>query len=160
MDAAKLVYSLKMPTQKIVEQKNAARPAVASTRSGVEPNGYAAGIVLIAGWLIPGLGHLLQGMWIRAVLLFAAIVSMFALGLAMHGKLYTPTNDLVSLNMLGFIGDLGSGGLYFLSEFLGWGQNIVQVVTEDYGAKFIVVAGLLNFIAAVDAHSIRVGRKR
>jgi hypothetical protein len=42
---------------------------------------------------------------------------------------------------------------------LGFGQAPVQVVTADYGAKFVVVAGLLNLISAVDAHSIAVGRK-
>jgi hypothetical protein len=29
----------------------------------------------------------------------------------------------------------------------------------DYGTKFLVVAGLLNIIAAVDAHSLANGRK-
>ena len=130
-----------------------------AARADASSKSYAASIVLIAGWLVPGLGHLLQGRWIRAVLLFVSITSMFALGLAMHGKIYAPnTGEL--LDMLGFIGDLGNGLLYFLSALLGWGQNIVQVVTADYGTKFLVVAGLLNFISAVDAHSIRLGRKK
>ncbi len=115
-------------------------------------------MILIAGWLVPGLGHLMQGRWIRAVLLFVSITAMFSLGLAMRGKIYAPnTGEL--LDMLGFIGDLGNGGLYILSAIFGWGQNIVQVVTADYGTKFIVVAGLLNFVSAVDAHSLRLGRK-
>jgi len=29
----------------------------------------------------------------------------------------------------------------------------------DYGTKFLIVAGLLNIIAAVDAHSLANGRK-
>jgi len=33
------------------------------------------------------------------------------------------------------------------------------VATADYGTKFIVVSGLLNFIAAVDAHNLSIGRK-
>ncbi len=149
-----------MPTTKANVKESAARSqAVSQTRSQAGSQGFAAGIVLIAGWLVPGLGHLLQGRWIRAVLLFVSIVSMFALGLAMHGKIYAPnTGD--PLEMLGFIGDLGNGVLFFLSSFAGWGQNIVQVVTADYGTKFIVVAGLLNFISAVDAHSLKLGRKR
>ncbi len=113
----------------------------------------------MAGWLVPGLGHLVQGKWIRAVLLFVSVTCMFSLGLAMHGKIYA-ANSGELLEMLGFVGDLGNGALYVLSAFLGWGQNIVQVVTADYGTKFIVVAGLLNFISAVDAHSLRLGRKR
>ena len=39
------------------------------------------------------------------------------------------------------------------------GNIAVQTVTADYGTKFIVVAGLLNFISAVDAHNLRIGRK-
>ena len=141
-----------MPTTKAILKENTTRPEAGS-------QGFAAGVVLIASWLVPGLGHLLQGLWVRALLLFVSIVSMFALGLAMHGKIYAPnTGDL--LDMLGFIGDLGNGLLFFLSSLFGWGQNIVQVVTADYGTKFIVVAGLLNFIAAVDAHSLKLGRKR
>jgi hypothetical protein len=61
--------------------------------------------------------------------------------------------------LLGFIGDLGSGLLYMGGRLFGAGQTPVQVVTADYGTKFIVVAGLLNVIAAVDAHNIRIGRK-
>ena len=76
----------------------------------------------------------------------------------MQGKLYAPNSGEV-LDMLGFAGDLGAGGLYLLASFAGWGQSLVQVVTQDYGTKFVVVAGLLNFITAVDAHSIRMGRK-
>ncbi len=107
---------------------------------------------------MPGAGHLLQRRWVRGALLFVSITMMFLLGMAMQGKLYAPNTGEV-LDMLGFVGDLGTGGLYLLSSAAGWGQNIVQVVTQDYGTKFLVVAGLLNFIAAVDAHSIRMGRK-
>jgi hypothetical protein len=152
MHSAKLVYSLEMSTPKTTTRENAARPDAGS-------HGYAAGIVLIAGWLVPGLGHLMQGKWIRAVLLFVSVTCMFSLGLAMRGKIYA-ANSGELLDMLGFVGDLGNGALYILSALFGWGQNIVQVVTADYGTKFIVVAGLLNFISAVDAHSLRLGRKR
>jgi hypothetical protein len=49
--------------------------------------------------------------------------------------------------------------LYFLSRAAGWGGTPVQTTVADYGTKFIVVAGLLNIIAAVDAHNLRTGRK-
>jgi hypothetical protein len=42
---------------------------------------------------------------------------------------------------------------------MGWGANLVQITTEDWGSRFIVVAGLLNIISAVDAHNLRTGRK-
>lgn len=113
---------------------------------------------LILGWLVPGAGHLLTGRWVRALLLFISIAAMFWMGIAMQGQLYVPnTGDL--LDMLGFVGDLGSGVFYAAGRFFGLGSIPVQLVTADYGTKFIVVAGLLNFISAVDAHNLRIGRK-
>jgi len=113
---------------------------------------------LIAGWLIPGLGHFLQRKWIRGTLLLASIGGMFALGIAMQGKLYTSAHDI--LDMLGLAGDLGSGLFYLVSRQLSLGADTVQITTADYGTRFIVVAGLLNIIAAVDAHNLYTGRKR
>jgi TM2 domain-containing membrane protein YozV len=112
---------------------------------------------LIAGWLVPGAGHFLLRKWGRGALLSASILCMFTLGLAMQGKLYGGAQDV--LDMLGLVGDLGNGLLYFVSRALSLGADQVQVTTADYGTRFIVVSGLLNVIAAVDAHNIRTGRK-
>jgi len=113
---------------------------------------------LILGWLLPGAGHLLTGRWVRALLLFVSITSMFWLGLAMQGKLYAPNTGDV-LDMLGFAGDLGNGIFYIIGRFFDLGHGAVEIATADYGTKFIVVSGLLNFISAVDAHNLRIGRK-
>jgi hypothetical protein len=115
-------------------------------------------LVLLAGWLFPGAGHLLLGKWVRAALLMVSIVCMFAIGVALQGKIYTP-NTGEPLDMLGFVGDLGAGLLYALGRLLGWGQAPVLAAVADYGTKFIVVSGLLNVVAAVDAHSLATGRK-
>jgi TM2 domain-containing membrane protein YozV len=112
---------------------------------------------LIAGWLVPGAGHFLLRKWGRGALLAASILGMFVLGLAMQGKVYTGAQDI--LDMLGMAGDLGNGLLYLVSRVLGLGADQVQTTTADYGTRFIVVAGLLNVIAAVDAHNLRTGRK-
>jgi hypothetical protein len=128
-------------------------PVQVAGRSGSMP-----GIVLIAGWLIPGAGHLLLKKWIRGTLLLISVVSMFSIGVALKGKIYSPnTGEL--LDILNFAGDLGTGLLYFLSRIFDLGANSVQTAVADYGTKFIVVAGLLNIIAAVDAHSLATGRK-
>ena len=116
------------------------------------------GLVLLAGWLVPGAGHLLLGKWVRGLLLFLSIVTMFFIGIALKGKVYAPnTGDL--LDILNFAGDLGTGLLYGLAKLFDMGQASVQVAVADYGTKFIVVAGLLNVVAAVDAHSLATGRK-
>ena len=121
-------------------------------------SGVSPALALLAGWLVPGAGHLLLGKWVRAGLLMLSIVGMFAIGIALAGKVYTP-NTGEPLDMLGFAGDLGSGLLYGLARLLGWGQAPVLTAVADYGTKFIVVAGLLNVVAAVDAHSLASGRK-
>jgi len=116
-------------------------------------------LALLAGWLVPGAGHLLLGKWVRGLLLMASILGMFAIGIALQGKIYSP-NTGEPLDMLGFAGDLGAGALYGLARLLGWGQAPVLIAVADYGTKFIVVAGLLNIVSAVDAHSLASGRKR
>ena len=136
----------------MAQKADTAKRAVDSKASRL---GYMA---LIAGWLVPGAGHLMLKRWGRGLLVLASISCMFVLGMMMGARLYAPnTADL--LDMLGFLGDLGAGLLYLVGHSLGLGQAPVQVVTADYGAKFVVVAGLLNLISAVDAHSIAVGRK-
>jgi hypothetical protein len=112
---------------------------------------------LIAGWLVPGGGHFLLRKWGRGALLAASIVGMFACGLAMQGKLYSGVQDV--LDILGLAGDLGNGLLFVVARVAGLGADQVMVTTADYGTKFIGVAGLLNIIAAVDAHRLRNGRK-
>ena len=123
-----------------------------------KPNTTMAIVAPALGWLIPGAGHLVQKRWIRGLLLLVSICTMFYMGLLMEGKVYTPnTGDL--LDMLWFIGDLGAGGLYIVTRALDAGQGAIHRAVADYGTKFIVVAGLLNVIAAVDAHHIALGKK-
>jgi hypothetical protein len=132
------------------------QPQVAQQVSG-EKSMFPA-LVLLAGWLIPGAGHVLVGKWVRALLLFAAILTMYMTGLALSGQVYTPNTGDV-LDMLGFAGQLGTGLLYFLARLFGWGATSVVNTLGDYGTKFLVVGGLLNVIAAIDAYSLANGRK-
>ena len=111
------------------------------------------------GWLVPGAGHVIQKRWIRGVLLFVSIVTLFLLGLAMQGRIYKANGGDI-LEMLGFIGDIGAGGLYILTLANDWGQGAIAFATADYGTKFMIVAGLLNFIAVADAYHIAIGKKR
>jgi hypothetical protein len=142
----------------MASSKTNVEPVTAKPVSYAAPNSTMAIVAPAVGWLIPGAGHLIQRRWIRGLLLMFCIVVMFILGLAMQGKVYTPnTGDL--LDMLGFIGDLGAGSLYIVTRALDAGQGAIHRAVADYGTKFIVVAGLLNVIAAVDAHHIALGKK-
>jgi len=113
----------------------------------------------IVAWLVPGLGHLIQRRWIRGLLLMAAIYTMFFVGLGMEGKVYAPnTGDL--LDILGFVGDIGAGAVYFVARIMDWGIGNIHRTVADYGTKYIVVAGLLNIVAIVDAYHIAIGKKQ
>ena len=128
----------------------------AAASRGAEQGGFVY-LPLIAGWLVPGAGHFLLRKWGRGALLAVSILGMFILGLAMQGKLYTSAHDI--LDILSLAGDICNGLPYFVSRAMSVGADQVQVTTADWGSRFIVVAGLLNVIAAVDAHNLRTGRK-
>ena len=130
------------------------RPA----KSAAATNSTMAIIAPLAGWLLPGLGHFMQRCWIRGLLLMLAVFIMFFAGLGMQGKVYAfNTGDL--LDILGFVGDVGSGLLYFLARAMDWGAGNIHRAVADYGTKYIVVAGLLNIISAADAYHIAIGKK-
>jgi hypothetical protein len=109
-------------------------------------------------WLIPGAGHLIQRRWGRGVLLMLSIFTMFFLGLAMQGRVYKPNGGDI-LDMLGFVGNFGAGGLYIVTRVMDWGHGAISHATADYGTKFLIVAGLLNFITVADAYHIAIGKK-
>ena len=129
----------------------AANPPIASTST-------MAVVAPAVAWLIPGAGHLLQKRWIRGFLLMASVAIMFVLGLLMQGRIYRPNGGDI-LDILGFVGDIGAGGFYIVSRAMDLGHGVVAHATADYGTKYIIVAGLLNFISVADAYHIAIGKK-
>lgn len=136
-----------------------------------EPRPYSAGrriLAVIAAWLVPGAGHLVLGRFGRALLFFVAIVGSFALGLALHGRLFWPTPnethafpffDLITV--LWFFAQIGSGLCYIVSYVLGLGAiPMPEAGTFEYGNTFMFLAGLLNYLVMHDAFDIGAGRKR
>lgn len=132
-----------------------------------ESRGAAPGqawVIGIAAWAVPGLGHLLVRRWLRALLLGGAIWAMFFTGLALGGHLFIVRGDewgfssLVQL--LPMIANVGLGALYVGCWLLntGFAEN-AQRLTYEYGNTFLLVAGLLNYLAMLDAFDIAAGRK-
>jgi hypothetical protein len=138
-----------------------ANPTTAKTKVAepAQPASMMAVIAPAVGWLIPGAGHIIQKRWIRGALLLVSIATMFVLGLMMQGRIYRANAGDI-LEMLGFIGDLGAGALYLAALAMGWGSAVVSNAVADYGKIFIIVAGLLNFIAVADAYHIAIGKKQ
>jgi hypothetical protein len=135
-----------------------ANPQNAAAIKSTQQTNSMTMIAPVAAWLVPGLGHIIQKRYIRGVLLMAAIFTMFFAGLGMQGKVYSfNTGDL--LDILGFVGDIGVGALYFIAKIMDWGIGNIHRAVADYGTKYIVVAGLLNIVAIVDAYHIAIGKK-
>ena len=113
-------------------------------------------------WLIPGGGHFMLKRTARGALILVSVVVTFFLGLAMRGAFFTPqTGDTLTMIIYygGFIAHMMSGALYFVAVALGYNQPDIAGHVYDYGAKFLVGAGLLNILAIVDAYEIATGRK-
>jgi len=129
-----------------------------TTEAAAQPDTVMSVVAPALGWLIPGAGHLIQKRWIRGLLLMVSIFSLFILGLLMQGRVYRPNGGDI-LDILGFVGDVGAGGLYIVTRAMDWGQGAIAHATADYGTKYMIVAGLLNFISAADAYHIAIGKK-
>src|SRR6201982_604757 len=135
-----------------------ASPPVKQATTQAQPMTAMSVLAPAVAWLIPGAGHLIQKRWIRGFMLMASVSAMFVLGLLMQGRIYKPNGGDI-LDILGFVGDIGAGGFYIVTRALDMGQGIVAHATADYGTKYIIVAGLLNFISVADAYHIAIGKK-
>lgn len=126
-----------------------------------------AWLVGVAGWFIPGLGHLMVGRWVRALLMGGAAWLCFFLGMAMGGRLYAFVFEglwssiLVSIPPA--IANLGIGAPYIVSWVLDYGfaddPQKAALATYEYGNTFLLIAGLLNYLNMLDAFDIAAGRK-
>src|SRR5512140_2602346 len=120
----------------------------------------SGGIVLLAlaSWLVPGSGHLWLGRRTKGVVLLVALTAMFAIGLALQGRLF-PFESSQPLVFLAAVADVAMGLPYFAAWALGWGQGQVAAITFEYANAFLIVAGLLNMLVMLDVFDIAVGRK-
>lgn len=124
--------------------------------AGLEVKGVLA---LLVGWLVPGAGHLMTGRWKRGLVLGGALFATFALGLFFHGRLATFDRENL-LSLVFVFADCGSGVLYLGSLLTGLGlDSSAQTPTFEYGTSLLHLVGLLNYLVALDAYDIAVGRK-
>lgn len=137
-------------------------PAVSASASTSAP-ARSPILTVILAWLIPGSGHFLLGRRGRAVIIFVTVLAAFLIGVLMRGPMFqvSSTGDLLSrlIQYGGFLGDLATGLLYFVSVWLGYAPPDQAGHVADYGSKFIVTAGLLNILAMVDAYEIATRQK-
>jgi hypothetical protein len=124
-------------------------------------NPYLIGII---SWFVPGVGHLIQGRYIRGAIIAGVIWLMFAIAIASGGAHYPGFDfkDGALLYLLNVFARMGNG-LGAVVSFIMAGTpspNVAALATFEYGGRFLEVAGLLNYLAAIDAVDIAVGRKK
>lgn len=118
----------------------------------------------LAAWAVPGLGHLLQRRWGRAILIGGVVWVMFFVGLFLGGHLFRFSGTEPGLSnlvqLLPMSANFGSGLLYITCLLTNTGfAEQAQRVTYEYGNTFLLVAGLLNYLGMLDAFDIASGRK-
>jgi len=116
-------------------------------------------ICFLLGWLVPGLGHFAQKKLLKGLVFFIGIAGMTSLGLIMGGKIY-PLQAQNPLTLLAFFSDVGNGLMYVLSLFLPVGTGALKNVTFEFGTAYLAGAGLLNYLIALDAFDIALGKKK
>ncbi|MEP6788386.1 MAG: DUF6677 family protein [Acidobacteriota bacterium] len=121
-------------------------------------------IIGILSWFFPGAGHLVQRRYIRGGIIAGIVWIMFAIAIASGGAHYPGFDfkDGPLLYLLNVFARFGNG-LGALVSFIMAGTPSPQVAalaTFEYGGRFLEVAGLLNYLAAIDAVDIAVGRKK
>jgi hypothetical protein len=116
----------------------------------------------VAGFVLPGLGHVVLGKHVRGALVGSVIIIMFVLGFVMEGHLYVPAAGDWLTWFFSFL-DVGIGLPYFVCLANDWGFQVTEAqaakVTYEYGNTFFCVAGALNMLTVMDAYDIGIGRK-
>ena len=115
-------------------------------------------VIGVAGWLVPGLGHLLMKMWGRALACFLTVGVLVILGAGMRGNVFN-SNGNDAFDTLGYLADLGTGTFYLMARSLETKGADVSHSGGDYGTRFLATAGVLNLLAALHAYEAARGRK-
>lgn len=76
----------------------------------------------------------------------------------MGGKIYSFQTEN-PLTILAFFSDIGIGMLYLLAKVIPFGLGNLKNVTFEFGTAYIAGAGLLNYLIALDALDIALGKK-
>jgi TM2 domain-containing membrane protein YozV len=125
-------------------------------------NYFLTGII---AWFLPGVGHIYQGRIGRGLIIGAVVWLMFIIGVVSGGAYYPgySFDEGALLYLLNIFARFGNGLGCLVSMFLTLNQpgaNPAAWATFEYGGRFLEVAGLLNFLAVIDAVDIALGRKK
>ncbi len=118
----------------------------------------------IISWLVPGAGHIIQKRFLRGFIILTVIWVMFIIAVLSGGAHYPgfEFKDGALLYLLNVFARAGNG----LGAIISWliasspAPNVAALATFEYGGRFLEITGLLNYLAAMDAVDIALGRKK
>lgn len=121
-------------------------------------------VIGLLGWLFPGAGHFAQGRTQRALIIGGAIWAMLIVGILSGGAYYPgfEFKDGQLLYLLNVFAKLGNGLGWMISFLMSVepSPNTPALATFEYGGRMVEAAGLLNYLATIDALDIHYGRKQ
>jgi uncharacterized protein DUF6677 len=115
-------------------------------------------LIVLAAWIIPGLGHLLLRRWGRAIAFFVAVGGLAITGYLLRGNTF-PSHGGDAFGTLGFLADAGSGIFYYCARLFEAAGPDVSRAAGDYGTRFIAAAGVVNLIGVCDAYEVATHRR-
>jgi hypothetical protein len=125
---------------------------------------------VLLNWLVPGLGYWLIGEKRRAKALLGVTVVFLILGFlqlqygavdGIKGGVYVPKlAPLEWMPTLGAAATAGMGPVYVIYAwfFGGVGTEPVRNLVQEYGASYVMVCGLLNWLCSFDIFDRVTGR--
>jgi len=134
----------------------ATEDSLSTPRTRQNPAGSA--LIVVAAWILPGLGHLLLRRWARGLGFFLASGGLALAGFVLRGEIFSLHSD-DSFGALGFIADLGSGLFYFVARILETAGPDISHASGDYGTRFLAASGIVNLLGVIDAFGIARGRR-
>jgi len=121
-------------------------------------------VIGLISWFIPGAGHLIQKRTKRALIIGGSIWIMFIIAILSGGAYYpgfgfSDGSLLYLLNVFAKLGN-GLGAIIAFLMSVEPAPNVAALSTFEYGGRFLETAGLLNYLATMDALDIHFGRKK
>lgn len=112
-------------------------------------------LIGFAAWVFPGAGHAIKGQWVKAGLISATIWIMFVIAIFSGGAYYPGLKweEGQLLYLLNIFSRLGNvvGAMYSWTVSMTPPPNVAEWATFEYGGRLLEVAGLLNYLAVIDA---------
>ena len=107
-------------------------------------------IAFLAGWLLPGAGHVLVGKWKKGLFFFLILGATYLFGMWIAGFRPVSFDD----NPFYFVGQYGSGVTLLVAKLRGAEKAIIRDSLNpswfDPGLLYVCVVGLLNLVVMLN----------